>query len=229
VPLLGCLLVVVGVAGHQVRDQTVDGIRDSGALVVGHGCMVADRIVRPADLAGFKTAAAMLMASWCLLDLVGVASQLEVHPCANASMGRDATRGQKPGQHLKKSAKHVSVLFKPLQQHWNCGESVPRPPPFCRTKQSTPPARAEPTPFTAQRAAAVVAGGSIKFNDDRTHDRPPRAISQPARVSSIRQRHHARSIDLNPESRSHETVLHFDAQMNAGPPQDCAASRARRS
>jgi hypothetical protein len=61
-----------------VRDQTVDGIRDSGALVVGHGCMVADRIVRSLDVAGFDTATVfvMLMASWCLLDLVGVTSEV---------------------------------------------------------------------------------------------------------------------------------------------------------
>lgn len=38
VPFLDRLLVVVGTRGHQVRDQAVDGIRHSVALIVGHGC-----------------------------------------------------------------------------------------------------------------------------------------------------------------------------------------------
>jgi hypothetical protein len=50
-----------------VRDQAVDGIRDSGALIVGHDCMVADGIVRPLNVASFNTATVMLMASWCFL------------------------------------------------------------------------------------------------------------------------------------------------------------------
>lgn len=44
VSLLGGLLVVVGAAGHQMRDQAVDGIRDSVALVVGHGCIVSSSL-----------------------------------------------------------------------------------------------------------------------------------------------------------------------------------------
>lgn len=64
--LLSRLLVVVGVTGHQVRDQAVDGIRDSVALVVvGHGCIVSKLNGRGLDATSL--AAAMFIASSCLL------------------------------------------------------------------------------------------------------------------------------------------------------------------
>ena len=70
--------------------------------------------------------------------------------------------------------------------------------------------------------------GSIKLNDHRTPDRPPK-IGRARTISSIRQHHDARRINLTSESRSHEPGLHFDAQMNADSPHDCAATRTRRS
>jgi hypothetical protein len=49
VSFVGRVLVVVGFAGDQVINQTVDGIRNSGVPVAGHGCIlpVVARVPRP--------------------------------------------------------------------------------------------------------------------------------------------------------------------------------------
>ena len=63
---------------------------------------------------------------------------------------------------------------------------------------ATTPERLCPSPPTR---CCCVAGGSIKFDDTRTQDRPTTLSSaRRRRTSSIRPRHHARCIDLNPES-----------------------------
>lgn len=43
-PLVGRVPVVLGIAGHQMVNQTVDCVRNSGAALVGHGCILPDWI-----------------------------------------------------------------------------------------------------------------------------------------------------------------------------------------
>jgi hypothetical protein len=109
VPRLGYLLVLVCIAGHQVSNQAVDGIRDSITLTaVSHGCIV------PNETWSWLPVIVLLCASFyrIMFCSLGMHCWCVLLDWTNSTKGRETRRDE--GSRLDQST--VSPWRKPLNR-----------------------------------------------------------------------------------------------------------------